>query len=286
MPAGEHGATGGTLSRDQVLDELELLAAVEHAVAVEQLSLCYAFGHDLPPEEGGATTEQGREVAAKFATIAQSGAMPRLRGLDMGLAEAGRPPELRRATAVSSPSVAEIALGPAGLAEPGRLLERQQKIAEAIEERFAALRPAVTSAPVFEGRLLEHLRAVVVEDAPTHTAHIGLVRELLEDPVPAELLRATRREPADAFEDRLLSASDRAYRVVLIALRHRYERLFDEHGAVFALGFVSMDFRVVAERAMDTLDDINRLLVQRGLLPRFRLSPPFSPPAPGEAEPS
>jgi hypothetical protein len=287
MPAGEHPTTGGTLSRDQVLDELEFLAAVEHAVAVEQLSLGYAFGHDLPPEDGGATTDQGREAATKFATIAQSGAMPRMRALNLTLAEAGRPPDLRRATAISSPSVAQITLGPPSLAEPQGLLGRQQAIATAIEERYTALRPAVTTDPLFEGRLLQHLQEVIVQDAPTHSGLLALVREVLDDPVPPELLRVTRREPADAFEDRLLRASDRAYRGVLIALLSRFNNVFDEHGATIPNAFfIGRDFRIVAERYMDTLDDINRLLAQRGLLPPFGLTIPFGPfEPPGGAPP-
>ena len=275
MPAGEQPTAGGALSRDQVLDELEFLAAVEHAVVVEQLSLGYAFGHDLPPEDGGATTDKGREAAAKFATIAQSGAISRMRAINLGLAEAGRAPDLRRATAVSSPSVAEIALGPPSLAEPERLLGRQQAIAAAIEERFAALRPAVTSDPLFEGRLLQHLGEVILQDGPNHSAILALVAEVLQDPVPAELLRATRREPADAFEDRLLKASDRAYRTFLLAMLSRFS-VFDEHGALIPNAFfIGRDFQALAERILDSLDDINRLLVQRGLLPPFRLTIPF-----------
>jgi hypothetical protein len=288
MPAGEQPTAGDALSRDQVLDELEFLAAVEHAVLIEQLSLGYAFGHDLPPEDGGATTDQGREAAAKFAMIAGSGAMPRLRAINLGLAEAGRTPDLRRASAVSSPSVAEIALGSPSLAEPQRLLGRQQAIAAAIEERFAALRPAVTSDPLFEGRLLQHLGEVILQDGPNHSALLALVGEVLADPVPAELLRATRREPADAFEDRLLQASDRAYRTFLLALLARFSHVFDEHGATIPNAFfIGRDFQALAERVLDTLDDINRLLVQRGLLPPFRLTVPFQLVAPpGGAPPT
>ena len=47
------------LDRDQVLDELEQLATVEHTLIVEYLSVHCALGHDLGAEEGGATTERG-----------------------------------------------------------------------------------------------------------------------------------------------------------------------------------------------------------------------------------
>ena len=47
------------LTREQVLEELRFLTTVEHAVIVEDLSLHCALGHDLPAEDGGATTQQG-----------------------------------------------------------------------------------------------------------------------------------------------------------------------------------------------------------------------------------
>jgi FAD/FMN-containing dehydrogenase len=76
--------------------------------------------------------------------------------------------------------------------------------------------------------------------------------------VVADLLCAGRRPPTDAFEERLLRLSDRSYSVVVQVLRAQ---------------FVPDVFpnQTLAVSAMTTLDDANRLLVQRGLLP------PFSP---------
>ena len=47
------------LNRDQILDELEYLATVEHALVVEYLSVFCALGHDLAAEEGGAPPTRG-----------------------------------------------------------------------------------------------------------------------------------------------------------------------------------------------------------------------------------
>jgi hypothetical protein len=249
------------LTREQVLDELRFLTTVEHAVVVEDLSLYCALGHDLPAEDGGATTQQGSDARDQGFILAE-GAMFRYKALQLALVEAGGSPELARATSISSDSVAEIALGPPSAAQLGRFLARAQAIASAVEERYAKLRPAVTSDPVFEGPLLEHLRAVVVEDAPTHTAALVNLRTLLPDDVPAGLLRATRRQANDAFEQRVLDASDRIYHLVLSTLREQFEhRDF----------FISRSFRFLAEKEMTSLDDITRLLVQRGLLPAFTL---------------
>ena len=136
----EQGAAGGALTREQVLDELEFLATVEHALVVEYLSVACALGHDLTPEEGGAATRPGHDAAVEASELAVV-AMFRLKSLNLGLAEAGRAVPLGRAAGVSSPSVAEIPLGPPSPAQLERLLEREVAIASAVEERYAELRP-------------------------------------------------------------------------------------------------------------------------------------------------
>jgi hypothetical protein len=49
MSAADQGPAGSSLTREQVLDELEFLAKVEHALVIECLSVCYALGYDLGP---------------------------------------------------------------------------------------------------------------------------------------------------------------------------------------------------------------------------------------------
>ena len=251
---------GGPLGRDQVLDELEFLATVEHALVVEYLSVCCALGHDLAPEEGGATTPQGHEAAGTASGLAQ-GEMVHLKRVNVGLVDAGRSAQLGRAASISSDSVAEIALGPPNPAQLDHLLEREESIAWAVDERYARLRPAVTSDPVFDGDLLGELRSVIVDDGPTHAAALAPLRDSLRGLAPADFLRATRREAADAFEQRLLDVSDRSYSLVLAALREDFGQ--DP--------FVGAAFRSLAVSAMEGLDEIDRALVQRGLLPPFTL---------------
>jgi hypothetical protein len=260
MPAGEQDTASGPLSREQVLDELEFLATVEHALVVEYLSVHCALGHDLDAAEGGATTKQGRD-AASAASVLALGAMFHLKGVNRGLVAAGRFAQLGRAASISGDSV-ETVLGPPGPAQLERLLEREEAIASAVDERYARLRPAVTSDPVFEGDLLDELRSLVIDDGPTHAAACVTLRDFLGDLASADFLRATRREAADAFEQRLLDVSDRSYRLVLAALQ---ERLAQED--LFVAGL----FRGLAVSAMEGLDEINRVLVQRGLLPPFTL---------------
>ena len=78
----------------------------------------------------------------------------------------------------------------------------------------------------------------------------------------ADLLLATRRDPADEFEARLASVSDRCYGLVLGALTERLAQPDPDVGG---------SFRRLAVAAMDALDDSNRALAHRGLLPAFTL---------------
>ncbi len=251
----------GPLTREQVLDELELLATVEHALIVEYLSVCYALGHDLPVEDGGETTDRGREAAGTASSLAL-GAMFHLKGINRVLVDAGRSAQLGRAASISSGMVAEVTLDPPSAAQLERLLEREAAIAAAVDERYTRLAPAVTSDPVFEGDLLDALRSVIVDDGPTHATALTALTDALRHLEPGDFLRATRREAADTFEQRLLDISDRGYRSILAALQEQFAQQDF---------FVAGTFRGFAVFAMDSLDGINRALVQRGLLPPFTL---------------
>jgi hypothetical protein len=250
------------LSREQVLDELEFLVTVEHALIVEYLSVGCALGHDLDAEEGGATTTQGRDAASAASSLAME-QMFHFRRVNVALVDAGRSAQLDRATSISSDSVAEIALGPPSPEQLQRLLEREESIAKAVDERYARLAPAVTSDAAFEGELLNELRFVIVDDGSTHATAAAALRASLGTIPPGEFLRATRREAADAFEQRLMDLSDRLYRLVRAALQERFAPSRDF--------FVAGTFRDFAVTAMDGLNDSNRALVQRGLLPPFTL---------------
>jgi hypothetical protein len=175
----------------------------------------------------------------------------------------GQDAQLGRAASISSDSVAEIPLGPPSAAQLGRLLEREEAIALAVDERYARLRPAVTCDPVFEGDLLDQMRSVIVGDGTAHTAACATLRDSLGDLAPADFLRATRRDPADAFEQRLLDISDRNYGLIMTALQGQF-------GQPDSL--TAGTFRGLAISAMEGLDDISRVLVQRGLLPLLRSS--------------
>jgi hypothetical protein len=244
----------------QVLDELEFLATVEHALIVEFLSIQCALGHKLEPDEGGATTDQGRAAADQAGNLAVV-SMFRLKGINTGLVVAGRSARLDRATGIPDPSGGEISLVPPTTVQLQTLLRRAEAIAAAIAGRYAELRPAVTTHPVFNPELSEKLRPIVVEDGATHVASLDDLRAVLSGAEPATLLRVTRREPNDSFEQRLLDLSDHCYSQVLATLRSQ----FDQPDF-----FVSGSFRALATSAMlGELDISLQTLAQRGLLPAF-----------------
>jgi hypothetical protein len=251
------------MNADQFLDELEFLATVEHALIVEFLSIQCALGHKLEPDEGGATTDQGRTAADQAGNLALV-SMFRLKGINTGLGVAGRPARLDRATGIPDPSGGEIPLGPPTTVQLETLLRRAEAIAAAIAGRYSELRPAVTTKSLFNAELTEKLRPIVVQDGSTHVASLDELRAALRDTEPATLLRVTRREPDGSFEQRLLDLSDRCYHQVLASLRSQFDQ--PDFG-------VSGSFRALATSAMlGELDGSHQALAQRGLLPAFSTS--------------
>ena len=115
---------------------------------------------------------------------------------------------------------------------------------------------------MFDGALLDQLRSVIVDDGQSHAAAFAGFRQSLGDLAPADVLRATRRDAADDFEQRLLDASDRAYRLTLEILGHQFTPQDDD----------VVPFRPMAIEAMTGLDDITFVLVERSLLPPFTLT--------------
>lgn len=255
MSAADQGPAGSSLTPEQVLDELEFLARVEHALVVECLSVCYALGYDLGADEGGATTEQGSEAAGAASSLAQQTEMFHLDDLNTALVHAHRSAQLDWAASIPGGPGPDIPLGPPDLAQLQQLATREQAIASAVDERYARLAPAVTSSPVFDGDLLTELQTVIVDHGSGHAAAFAAITGPLAGLAPADYLRATRRDAADGFEQRLLDASDRAYALVITELKDQFR--------------VAGSFSSPAVSAMRVLDDINRLLVQRGLLPPF-----------------
>ena len=94
-------APSAPLTRDAVLDEVEFLGTVEHALIIECLSVWYALGCDLGPDEGGSTTDGGSQAAGAARGLWRS-EMFHLSGVADALFKAGRPAGAGRATSILS----------------------------------------------------------------------------------------------------------------------------------------------------------------------------------------
>lgn len=202
----------------------------------------------LTAQHGGATTTQGHDLAVAANALAQ-GEMYHLKAVHRGLIDAVRSPRLARAASISCPPASEIAIGAPTQLQLEAFLDRGEAIASAVDERYRRLSAAVTSDPVFEGDLLEELRAVVVDNGPTHHAAFATLHAILGSLPPIDLLRATRRKPNDMFEQHLLDVSDRSYALTITAL----EMAFAQEDSFIAASFRELEFS-----AMGSLDAINR----------------------------
>src|SRR3954451_24633979 len=238
------------MDRDDVLNEVATLAALEHFFIGECLSIQCPLGHDLDEGEGGASDQRGREAIGVVMNYAKFTLINRFRNLNAALTDAGRDPELSRADTVASASHPAIPLEPPSAAELERLVERELEIAERIDERYATLAAELAAS----GDLL----GTLIEGGADHGATVARLRAAIGDAPIASLIRARQRTAGDSLGEHLLQVSNRAYRTLISVLRDRLAR-----NSTVSQG-TGLD-------AMDTLNDANRVLVQRGLLP------PFSP---------
>jgi hypothetical protein len=166
--------TGRNLTQETLLTELEFLATVEHALIVEYLSVCCALGYELEASEGGATSDQGLAAASAASLLAQN-QMRHLKNVNRVLVNAGREPQVGRATSLSSPRVPEIPLDPPTVAQLRSLINRESSLGRAVDERYEGLRPAVSSGQNFTGDLLEAVSSVI----DVGCRHVQAVADLL-----------------------------------------------------------------------------------------------------------
>src|SRR4051812_36130185 len=131
--------------REALLDELEVLAGVEHALVVEWLTVGCALGTDLPAEEGGPVTDAARE-AVTTAALRASDEMRHLSHVCRALAGAGRTPSLDRAADVPAPGGGVLDLAPSTPTDAAALLARAEALAGAVDARYARLAPSVDAA--------------------------------------------------------------------------------------------------------------------------------------------
>jgi hypothetical protein len=253
-PSPEVGA-----SQEQVLDGLDVLATVEHALCVEYLTIQAAVGPD--PEATGPTADRIREASDKaFGTAL--GEMGHLHRINNALTLAGRRPQVGRAARIERAGAPDIVLDPPGGTKVEHFLERNRLIAEAVDAAYERLRSAAQAVdPPFEGELLDELTFVL--DPGPHVEPVVTLRDILEAIPATEYLRATRREPSSALEQSLLHLADLHYNLIVATVRAWFEHAAEAGG----------DLRGRALSAMDGAATLNAMLVERGLLPAFAFDP-------------
>jgi hypothetical protein len=225
-----------------VLDEIGRMARVEHALCVEYLRVAYVLGHGL----------DDAPTAAQTAVDLATNEMRHLRRVNKALAVGGRRPDVGRATSIGP----DLRFGPLGPAEQAQLADREAAIAAAVDAAWDALRPAVApGTAVVDGDLRGQLDFVLA----TCTDHADAVAGL----GPDIAVRVPGREPADEAERRLLALSDGHYHLVVDMVEAGFA--YDEQ-----LGTGLVD-RALAD--MTSLDEVNGVLVRRGLLPPFTARP-------------
>ena len=250
-----------TPSASAFLDELEFLAAVEHALVIDHLTIHAALGHDMDPAEPGQVGERVREAAGAAFNIAM-GEMNHLRRATSALSAAGRRPRVDRAPSIRVASGTDVTLGRPSSSELAGLVERERLVAAAVDVRWAALCRALASAePLVDGDALEQVR-FALEPCIEHSGSTKTIADLLDGVSSEQFLRVTRREAGDDVERSLLAVGDARYALVLALVR-----------AWLGHDELAGDMRGPAIDAMGALNEFDRTLAERGLLPAFTLPP-------------
>ncbi|MGH3879363.1 MAG: hypothetical protein ACRDSK_20235 [Actinophytocola sp.] len=215
----------------KLLDELDHLATVEHALCVEYLFLDCAL------------VERGPGINLAMAS------MYPLRRLNEALVAAGGASNLTPAAQVRG--TPPVAFAPLDATQLDGLLAREYAIAQAVDARYAVVGSLLASVTDLDPDLHSQLTGAI-EDGGGHAAAFASLR----DELPEKFLRPVR-EPVDEADDTLRSLSLGSYGLIV--------RLLEEHFAVPG----GLNMLALARDAMTTLRGVMFLLAERNLLPRF-----------------
>ncbi len=240
----------------QVLDELDALATVEHSLVIEFLLLHSVLGHDIPPSAG--PSDRGPGKAAQVAFRMATREMRHLHQLNQVLTSAGRAAQVGRSSTIDG-GLLPLVTPDATPSTIDRIVERERGIAAAVDARYARLRAAVTStAPPISGAVLDKL-SFILDVGPDHAGALGDLEAALQALAPGGVARGTHDGAADRRHGSLLDLSDQWYGLVLAIVDAWFSHEAELGGDLFG--------RAIS--AMDDLNAVNRSIVERGLLPRF-----------------
>jgi hypothetical protein len=219
--------------REKLLDELDHLATVEHALCVEYLFLDCALA-----ERGS-----GENLALA--------AMSQLRQLNDALVLAGQPGNMTRAAQVRG--TPPVAFAPLDASQLDGVLDREYTIAAAVDARYAVAVGLLASVADLDPELRDRIAATIASGA----GHVAAFVSFRDSLAGLPFLRPVR-EPADEVESTMRSMSQREYGLIVQLLENHFAGAADD-----------LTLLALARTAMRTLDDILTLLAERDLLPLF-----------------
>jgi len=266
------------LTPEQVVEELEYLATVEHALCVEYLYAHYSL--DAPPQPPDGADRRTRRVyaAAQEVFAVAVDEMRHLRWVNEALGVLGRPPALGRATVIGRQLSRPFALRPLTPEQLDWFIEVErpsQAVGESIDGMYVRLHAALTGNPELfpQADRLAHLIKLIIDEGADHYRRFTAVKNHLAGLAPDEYLRPLDGEPATDLDTAMLGLADQNYAVLLGALR-----------ATFTLGDAAAG-RLIEQsrRAMFNLHEINHALAARNLGPRFTLPADLDADLPAQA---
>jgi hypothetical protein len=255
-------ATAGVFaSPEQLLDELEALATVEHSLIIEYLLIHSLFGHDRPPS-GSDPFVDAMNQAAQAAFGMAGSEMRHFHGLNQALTSAGRAAQTGRSATIDGGLLTAIAPGePTPAIE--RLAARARKFADPLDDRYGRLGSVLTS-PATEataGLDLDQL-AFLIDTNPDHRGAVTAFETALASVPPGDVAIWLPPGDPDAVEVSLLDLSDQWYGLLLAIIDAWFNHEIDLGGVL----------RGRAIDVMSALNGVNGRLVEHGRqLPRFTL---------------
>ncbi|MFC9504146.1 ferritin-like domain-containing protein [Streptomyces sp. NPDC057002] len=267
------------MTREKVIEELERLASVEHALCLEYLYAHYSI--DAPTTLAPGTNPQSpvaqfHAAAAEVFSVAVD-EMRHLRWVNEVLGVLGRPHQL------DPPPLGMIIQRQTGQRfELKRLTADQldwfirvesisdEMNPDGIDGMYVRLHHTIVQRPDLfpQSDRLAHLIKLIIDEGVNHFERFKAVKGHLAEFLEDEYLRGLDKTP-DAMDQQLLQLADLNYAVLLGAMKETLA-LGDRAGGVLIEH---------ARRAMTNLHEVNHLLASRDVAPRFQIPQPDAVPA-------
>jgi Ferritin-like len=270
------------MTRQQVIDELNYLAKVEHALAVEYLYAHYSLNapEELPKDpEPDDQTKRIFAAAHEIFMIAVD-EMRHLHWVNEALDLLKSPPSLGRADHIGRALDMPFALEPLTSKQlqwfidvemPSRAMSEGQ-----IDGMYVLLHTSIDRQPneFPERERLVYLIKLIIDEGGDHYHRFMSVRQHLNGMSSDTYLRNLKDAPPGSALATLQDLSDTHYATVLGILAQTFS-LGDKAGGILLKNAV---------KEMFNLHDTNHILASKGIRPRFKLPPVVSPRLPMSAE--